>query len=182
MMTPEELIEAYKEKHKGSQFSRGTALLKHIPEISRLCALLGCHNILDYGCGKAWFWNLEHWKAMFADKVRHVELYDPAIPEYDDMPSGRFDMVVCTDVIEHIHPEQTDDFLKTIFLFARRCVFLNISTKPAKKTFEDGTNVHINLRTRDQWDKKIYEIRDWYGDKYKAFPALVIRYDEEIGT
>ena len=37
--TPEELIEAYKEKHKGSQFSRGGSL-KNTFEISRLCALL----------------------------------------------------------------------------------------------------------------------------------------------
>ena len=91
-------------------------------------------------------------------------------------------MLICTDVLEHIHPAQTDDFLKTLFLYTRRCVFLNISTKLAKKTFPDGTNLHINLRTKDQWQKKIMDTRDWYGHKYKSFPAVVVRYDEEIGT
>lgn len=182
MMSPEELIEQYKEKHKGSQFSRGTALLKHIPELTRLTKLLGCKDALDFGCGKAWFWKLPHWKAIFDNELRSIKLYDPAIPEHDELPEGRYDLVLCTDVLEHVHPEETDDFLKTLFLYTRRCLFINVSTVPAKKTFDDGTNLHINLRTKDQWQKKIYEIRDWYGDKYKSFPAVVVRYDEEVGA
>jgi len=181
MMTPEELIEHYQTKHKNSTFSRGTALLKHIPEIARLMKLLGCKSIIDYGCGKAYFWNLEHWKAIL-DERASITLYDPALPEYEEIPQGRYDMLICTDVLEHIHPAQTDDFLKTLFLYTRRCVFLNISTKLAKKTFPDGTNLHINLRTKEQWQKKIMDTRDWYGHKYKSFPAVVVRYDEEIGT
>lgn len=182
MMTPEELIKEYQDRHTDDQFSRGTALLKHIPEIGRLCKLLGCTDALDYGCGKAWFWNLEHWKAILDNDLRSIKLYDPAIPEYEEIPEGRYDMVICTDVLEHIHPEQTNDFLKTLFLYSRRALFLNVSTKPAKKKFKDGTNLHINLRSRQEWDKKIMDTRNWYGEKYKAFPAVVVRYDEEIGT
>ncbi len=182
MMTPEELISEYKANHSNETFSRGTALLKHIPEIARLAKLLGCSDALDYGCGKAWFWKLEHWKAMLDNSIKKIYLYDPALPEHEEIPQGRYDMVVCTDVIEHIHPEITDDFLKTLFLYARRCVFINISTKPAKKKFKDGTNLHINLRTREQWDRKIQDTRSWYGEKYKSFPAVVIRYDEEVGS
>lgn len=182
MMSPEELVDQYKEMHTSSQFSQGTALIKHIPEIARLAKLLGCRDALDYGCGKAWFWNLPHWRGILDNEITKVKLYDPAIPEYDEMPEGRYDMVICTDVLEHVHPEQTDDFLKTLFLFTRRCLFINVSTVPAKKRFKDGTNLHINLRKKDQWQKKIMDIRNWYGDEYKSFPAVVVRYDEEVGA
>lgn len=182
MKTPEELIEHYVKAHKNQTFSKGTALLKHIPEIARLSKLLDCKTAMDYGCGKAWFWNIPHWKAILDDQVQSVKLYDPAIPEYSLVPEGRYDMVICTDVLEHVHPDQSDDFLKTLFLYTRRVLFINVSTKPARKTFDDGTNLHINLRSRSQWDKKIMDIRNWYGEKYKSFPAVVVRYDEEIGS
>ena len=35
-MSPEELVDQYKEMHTSSQFSTGTALIKHIPEIAAL--------------------------------------------------------------------------------------------------------------------------------------------------
>lgn len=183
MMTPEELIEHYQHSHKNKTFSKGTALLKHIPEIARLSRLLNCVNALDYGCGKAWFWTeCTHWKAILDDQIQSVKLYDPGLAEFSLIPEGRYDLVVCTDVLEHIHPDQTDDFLKTLFLYTRRVLFINVSTKPATKKFPDGTNLHINLRSRTQWEKKIMEIRSWYGEKYKSFPAVVVRYDEEIGS
>ena len=181
-MTPEEMIAEYKEIHKNPSLSKGTALLKHIPEIARLVNMLDCKTILDYGCGKAYFWkDFKHWRALMNNVPRSVQLYDPAIPEFEEMPEGRFDMVICTDVLEHVHPSETDNFLKTLFLYTRQCLFINVSTIPAKKTFKDGTNLHVNLRTIDQWEKKIHEIRSWYGDKYKSFPAVVVRFDEEIG-
>jgi len=102
MMSPEEMLDHYRDQHENnSQFSRGTALLKHIPEIARLCRLFDCKDILDYGCGKAWFWQLPHWRAIL-DSADSVLLYDPGIGKYSEIPSGRFDCVICTDVLEHV--------------------------------------------------------------------------------
>jgi len=74
-----------------------------------------------------------------------------------------------------------DDFLRTLMLYTRKVLFLNVSTVPAKKTFADGTNLHVNLRTQEEWQKKIMEIRNWYGEKYRSFPAVVVRYDDQVG-
>lgn len=182
-MNQNEIIEQYKEMHKSVIFSKGTALLKHVPELGKLVNLFECKTILDYGCGKAWFWKLKHWPAIFNNIPQSVCLYDPAIPEFAyDPPDTRFDMVVCTDVMEHVHPDHTVEVLDKLMQYTRKVLFLNISTVPAKKTFEDGTNLHINIRTKDEWNKLIGERRSEYGTKYKAFPAVVVRYDDEVYT
>lgn len=180
-MNQNEIIEEYKELHKGSRFSRGTALLKHVPELTRLAQLLNVSSVLDYGCGKAVFWKTPNWRGIFNNVIGDLTLYDPAVPEFSTPPPDtRFDMVICTDVLEHVHPDHTVEFLDRLLLYTRRVLFLNVSTTLAKKTFKDGTNLHINVRTRNEWEKLIRERQSELGVKKATFPAVVVRYDEEV--
>jgi len=182
MMNQEELIAEYKDYHdRHKWFCKGSAILKHIPEIARLANMFECKTALDYGCGKAWFWKLEHWRGILNNAIKKVTLYDPGVEEYKDLPTDtRFDLVICTDVLEHVHPDETIPTIQKLFLYTRRVLFLNISTVPATKTLSDGTNVHVNLRKKEEWAKIINDQKNWYADKYKTYPAVVVRYDEEI--
>ena len=161
-MKKSELLDHYKYKHEtDSSFSKGSSLFKHVPYLARIIKEYRVESVLDYGCGKAKWWNWEHMTAVFDDWSGKVRLYDPAVSRYDQLPDGRFDLVVCTDVLEHVHPDDTLEVVDRLIKYTRKHLFCCIALTPAKKTFPDGTNLHINLRSREEWEKM-------FADRVKA--------------
>ncbi|MHC4342509.1 MAG: class I SAM-dependent methyltransferase, partial [Planctomycetota bacterium] len=61
----------------------------------------GCESVLDYGCGKGTLGN--KLGELMGDKLPPLCEYDPCIPERAERPPA-CDLVVCTDVLEHIEP------------------------------------------------------------------------------
>lgn len=105
-------------------------------------------SILDYGCGKQ---TLKNAMPQF-----RVDGYDPCIEGLDAEPEPH-DLVVCTDVLEHIEPEYLDDVLDHIAELTRKAVFLSISTRLAKKTLPDGRNAHLIVQPYQWWMPKLWE-------------------------
>ncbi len=108
-------------------------------------------SVLDYGCGQG---SLK--RAVMAEPrpgVRFDE-YDPAIPGKDGIPVFA-DLVVCTDVLEHIEPDRLDAVLAHLKLLARKAVFAVISLKDSNKTLTDGRNAHIIIRPSTWWQKRL---------------------------
>lgn len=102
-------------------------------------------NVLDYGCGKC---TLE--KALGVP----ITNYDPCLPGLDSVP-GPHDIVICTDVLEHIEPECLRDVLLDLRRLTRKVAFLLIDTQPAKKHLADGRNAHLILEAMPWWKQKL---------------------------
>jgi 2-polyprenyl-3-methyl-5-hydroxy-6-metoxy-1,4-benzoquinol methylase len=107
---------------------------------------LKTRSILDYGCGKGYLG-----KAL----PRHpIWEFDPAIPGKSESPRPA-DLVVCTDVLEHIEPDRLAFVLDDL----RRCVkqigYFVICTVPSSKFLADGRNSHLIQRDRLWWKKKL---------------------------
>lgn len=100
-------------------------------------------SILDYGCGQGSLarslWELK------------IDEYDPAIPGKDEPPTKRYDMVVCTDVLEHIESDKIDAVATHLFGLAERYALVVVSLVPTAKTLSDGRQAHILLRSREWW-------------------------------
>lgn len=135
--------------HKKEHFGAGgagwvdvaTELLKRFPD----------STILDYGCGKG--------KLAEAIRQRHnvgIYEYDPAI-EGKDTPPIPADIVMCTDVLEHIEPEHLEAVLKDIHRVTKRIAFLAISLRLAKKTLPDGRNAHLIVQPKSWWEARLNE-------------------------
>ena len=111
-------------------------------------------SILDYGCGRSdlvsYFWK---------DGGRDLARYDPAIPEYKDMPTGKWDLVFCCDVMEHIPIKEVDRVFSEIKEKSQRVIFV-ISTKLARAKLPNGENAHISLLTKSEWTRWI---EDYFG-------------------
>ena len=73
-------------------------------------------------------------------------------------PAGRFDIVICTDVLEHIPEHEIPIVLKEIDGYAWEIVFLSICTREARKTLPDGRNAHLTIKPPDWWKGKICEM------------------------
>jgi len=114
-------------------------------------------SILDYGCGKGTF------KQSIQDKVfAKVREYDPAVPEKASAPSPA-DLVVCTDVLEHIEPENLDNVIEHLFELSNHLLYLAIATRPSNKDLPDGRNAHLIIEPPEWWEEKILA----YGGEYE---------------
>lgn len=110
-------------------------------------------TVLDYGCGRG---TLR--EAIWARGTAPFYLYeyDPAIEGKDHRPEP-VDLVICTDVLEHIEPECLYAVLDDIRSLAKQLVFVTISTKPASKHLPDGRNAHLIVEPGNWWLPKIIE-------------------------
>lgn len=109
----------------------------------------GCQSVLDYGCGTgslAEALRLEQALARFT-----VSEYDPAIPGKDALPAPA-DLVVCTDVLEHVEPELIDNVLDHVCSLARKAIFAVIALVETAKTLSDGRQAHILLKPIPYWE------------------------------
>lgn len=117
-----------------------------------------CGSVLDYGCGqgtliKAVRYTVRRWPPGHYPELDLRE-YDPAILGLDTLPS-RADLVVCTDVIEHIEPEKLDAVLAHLASLARKVLFVVIATRPASKMLSDGRNAHLIVEDASWWEARL---------------------------
>lgn len=102
-------------------------------------------SLLDYGCGKG---ALK--KAIAGHRDLDIREYDPAIPDKSAAP-GPADMVVCTDVLEHVEPDCIADVVAHLKQLTQRVLFLVVSTRPAAKFLADGRNAHLIVQPLEYW-------------------------------
>lgn len=115
---------------------------KWAPKVEELYAKYKCGSALDYGSGQMKL-------ARALPKLR-IACYDPAVPGYDKEPKPA-DLVICSDVLEHIEPEYIENVMAHIRSLTQVVFFAVIGMEPAMKTLPDGRNAHVLLRSRDWW-------------------------------
>ncbi len=140
---------------------QGMSLLPQVQHIKQLIEQTGARSILDYGSGKGlqyrpqplridgepqiWDTVADYWN------VDYVACYDPSYPPFSAVPTGEFDGVICTDVLEHCPEEDLPWILDELFGFATRFVFAGIAGFPALKQLPDGQNAHCTVRSLAWW-------------------------------
>jgi hypothetical protein len=125
--------------------SYGLSGQRWAPTVLNVCKVAGSRDVLDYGCGQ---------RTREKSLGFPIRNYDPAIVGLDAPPEPA-DVVVCTDVLEHIEPECLDDVLDDLQRVTRRVGFFIIATRPADKTLPDGRNAHLIQQPKDWWLPKL---------------------------
>jgi hypothetical protein len=143
MLISERYLEQNKSLHDVGNF--GVSGYKWAPTVGWLIHHHQIAHVLDYGAGQQTLKNAL--KERF--EVR-VDCYDPAIPELSTPPTSA-ELVTCTDVLEHIEPENIDHVLDHIRTIASKLVFLVIPTGPAAKVLPDGRNAHLIQKPVQWW-------------------------------
>jgi len=121
---------------------------KHAPTVLKLIETTKTRSVLDYGCGKGYLG-----KALAEHGVPIWE-YDPAIPGKQESPRPA-DLVICTDVLEHVEPERILYVLDDLRRCIRQVGYFTIHTGPAQKKLADGRNTHLIQRNEAWWRKKL---------------------------
>lgn len=161
-MDPKDVKKLYEIMHEKNNVFTGFSSLVFKDEIKKIIEKYNVKTVLDYGCGKG----LQYFQMKIHEtwNIEKLYLYDIGVKEFQKKPEKNFDMVITIDVLEHVHPDEVDSVLLEIDNYARKVVFANICTIPAKKTFPDGTNVHLTVQSSDWWENKIQNIakKNWY--------------------
>lgn len=113
--------------------------------VRQILAQTNATTVLDYGCGK---------KTLQEALGFEIANYDPAVPGCDAPPEPA-DVVMCSDVLEHIEPECLDAVLCDIRRCTREVALLVVATRPAKKTLADGRNAHLIQKPINWWLNEI---------------------------
>lgn len=152
---PELLTAEYKRqitlKHETRPWGGGGA--SWIPEICRMLQKYGLRDpsVLEYGCGRRTLARDISW---LLPQVRLYE-YDPGVPGFDTVPQGMFDIIVCTDVMEHVEEQFVDATLDRLHDMAKHGVLFCIATTPAKSMLPNGQNAHVTVREPQWWHDRL---------------------------
>ncbi len=151
-MTWGTVLDQYKYMHAQGLFP-GYSMERHVDAIARMVKDSGAKTLLDYGCGKG---------LQYLEKDLHYawggmlpSLYDPGVPAFAEKPSGRFDGVICTDVLEHIPEGDLPYLIDDVISYADKWVFFSICTRKAKKTLPDGRNCHLTVKPKGWWQSRM---------------------------
>jgi len=169
------LCRTFHETHK--TFS-GRGCLKHAGKILELADQVGARSALDFGCGKA---------VQFSDTVPghpdgttlesilgfEVTKYDPAVPRFSEEPTGKFDLVWATDVLEHVPEEDIDYVVHRLGALTRKALFVTVGSGPAKKTLPNGENAHVTQKPADWWEARFAPIRRCRGANAIALTLVI---------
>ena len=128
---------------------------EQVPHVMDLYHISGAGNLLDYGCGKGRLKKSIQLSG-FPEIARVTHEYDPAIPGKDMLPAPA-DLVVCSDVLEHVEPACLDEVLDDLLRLTKVAAYILVSTIEAEKELSDGRNTHLIVEPAKWWLPKIMD-------------------------
>ena len=138
--------------HRTNQ-AYGISSSKWAATVKSLAKSLNALTVLDYGAGKC---RLREGVEEFGELPFMLFEYDPAIERLRDGKHPA-DLVVCTDVLEHIEPACLTDVLNDLRALTLKAAFLTVATRPAKKVLADGRNAHLIQQSARWWLPSLME-------------------------
>lgn len=155
-MTYEEAIAQCVAMHEAGHFD-GRSIVPQVGRILSLARRYECKTALDFGCGKAEYYDkadkdgVTLAQALADTGIEEITRYDPAVPRFAKPPEGTFDIVWCTDVLEHIPESDVGAVVDRLFALAGKVLLVSVSCSPAVKALPNGENAHVTLKTPEFW-------------------------------
>ena len=151
-------LEASKEIHKGKQFT-GKFLRPHAPFIKEIIDRLGCKTVLDYGCGKG-----QQYEWVIPSTGQTIEQfwgvsvtkYDPAYPPFAQEPVGKFDLVLCTQVLGAIPEGDRGWVVDRLYALAKKALYISERLHSPRKLIADNS-------LRPAWTVRDWQENTWRG-------------------
>lgn len=144
-----DIVEQYKILHQTTP-SYGAGGGQYLSEVRLFIDYLKPTSVLDFGCGK------ESLIRKLAHHYPQIEFYgyDPAIPGRDTLPIEKADLIITTDVLEHIPEDALPDVVETMASISDH-VFAVLHHALAERILSSGTNAHCTVKP-PQWYYELF--------------------------
>ncbi len=126
---------------------------KHKEKVLELAQQYDCKSLLDYGAGQQ---KLSQSIKKHPHPFETIQDYDPGVPAIEGQPLPA-DLVVCTDVLEHVEPEYLDNVLAELSRLTQKVIYLYIATITTDKILKDGRSAHLIVESPDWWRHRLNE-------------------------
>ena len=145
-------VEFYKKYHE-EHAEYGTGAVHLLDEVSIIIDATNPSIVLDYGCGKGAL------VSALQKKYPRIAFfgYDPAIPGRDTLPVQKADLVINTDVLEHIPEDELPEVVEQISSISQH-VFFSLHHGKAAAVLENGENAHCTVKPQS-----------WYLDLFHRY-------------
>lgn len=165
----------YSEMHKNPKHFAGHTIKRYTKLIAKLVEEHAPNRLIDYGSGKGYQYLEMRVHEKWGGLLPYC--YDVGVRQLATKPEGKFDGLICTDVMEHIEEGDVQivlrDALSTLnpegFAFFGVCCRLS-----GKKFLPDGRDVHVTVKPPKWWDIQFTKAADATGFKGK----LSVSYEE----
>lgn len=139
----------YAEIHSNNTYGTSSRQLKTFIEL--LIKDKEIKTFLDFGCGQSTLSDV-----LAQDLGIKNYKYEPSIKELSTIPVDSVDLVINTDVLEHIPEDILDNVLEEIKSHSET-VFFNIHNGLAFEVLSNGENAHCTVYPPEWWKKKLEE-------------------------
>lgn len=117
-------------------------------------------TILDYGAGRHSFYDTMLWL------MPHVSVseYDPGVKSIDRwpplgcIPPMKFDLVLCTDVMEHVEEQFVNATFRRIKEVTKYAALFNIALTSSKSLLPNGANAHLTIHPAEWWENEAMRV------------------------
>ena len=144
-------------------------------------------TLLDYGTGTGGLRSYTNRKILDLTNVKSLKTrpYDPYSPNefYRQKPNGLFDLVTCTDVLEHLLPEDADDVIWELVSHTKKMLYCTIACYPASKMVCDANGVkqfkqslHTLVRPPRWWREKFAEAEQRLYQEQKRWISINLKF------
>ena len=151
-MITDEYRETLLEMHSSTEWGTTSGVYSGDTVVEFLKACPDIRTILDYGCGEG---SLKKWVEDAGITDKQWTQYDPGIVEFQDRPKGKFDLVITTDVLEHVEEDFLDNVIIDLNALTCKYLFNEIACYLSRAQFAigpyKGQDLHINLKAPDSW-------------------------------
>ena len=140
-------VDQYRQIHESKSY--GATSVRNFRHLAAQASTLPVTSIVDFGCGQSVL--VDHLAEYLGASAAR---YDPAIPAFEEKPEGQFDLLLNTDVLEHIPETEIDGLLAEMRAMAKNALFI-IDLRLAKEILPNGDNAHCSLFPAAWWQEKV---------------------------
>jgi len=154
-------IQLYRELHTQNP-AYGASGIEYYHAILDFINFHSPNSVLDFGCGKG----------TLVEKLREttsgviIDGFDPALQKFEITRLKTYQMIITTDVLEHIHIDELDTLFKDIKKFQPNTMYHVVCNREAVHILPDGSNAHKIVESVEWWAEKIKTSFDEYDVKY----------------
>lgn len=128
-------LAATRQHHRQHKTFSGRFLFRYLDDVKMIIDQHGCKTMLDYGCGKG----IQYEQPMDSGEMIldflgvEITKYDPGVPRFNIEPRGKFDLVICTQVLGSIPKSGLPWVVDRLYGFASKAIYVAERLRPVKK-------------------------------------------------